>query len=384
MKHFLLVLFVLLCVIGVALAEQPLMTVSIEGQVYRNAVPVQVQDAAFVRWMQDLLAVDAPCDAPQVRPSNNRYRITFRESGETWSLWHDDLYNLAVVTRPDGTNHAISPDVPQMLNQLCLTETSFDIPAEHCALLAEHGWTVAYRHPHDAVRLPDTLAASRTDAAALHFTYADLFLRAQGFDITPWLGKTVQPHVYALLEQKNRIAWKPEDIRLLDENGQGGVLYSLYAVVLEYEGQVIGAYLRARSWDGTDLMTLDGQTAVTLLADSSIRAYLLERLPFTEQERALAALSPEEALRRYAQQNDPALRPVDAVLSGTGTASALLYPASLPGSNPTGSSLVSIRAMEEEGRYEVKLSNGWAYYPAMVYESPETGWKVSSFYNTGY
>ncbi len=365
--------------------DAPLLTVQIEGQMYRELPGVEIADADFADWLRSLLSVDAPCEPPEVRPAHVCYRITFGDTGETWSLWHDDLYDRAAVTRPDGTVHAVSTEVPAMLHQLTRTTPRFDIPAEHRALLAERGWTAAFRIGHDPVRLPETLAASRTDAGALHFTFADLFLREAGYDITPYLGREVQPCVYVLLEQVNRIAWKPEDVRLLDENGNGGVLCSLYAVVLECDGQVIGAYLKAWSWDGADLMSLSGKTAVDLLADSSIRQYLLDRLSLTDEERALAALSPEEVLRRYAAWNDPVMRPIEGLLSGTGTASAVLYGPMEPlTAHPTGRQVKSVRQMEGEGLYEVTMDDGETYYPRLVRESPETGWKVQAFYNTGY
>lgn len=381
MKHLLCLLLLFLPLAAFA-EDAPLLTVRLEGGMYRETPPVAVCDESFADLMRSLLSADFAGELPENRPANRRYSVTFHDSGERWTILHDDLYNLAAVTRPDGTVQAISPDVPRMLQHLCLEETSFDVPAEHRALLASHGWTIAFRNPHQPLQLPESLTASRTDANALHFTFADLFLRDAGYDIAPYLGKTVQPHVYTLLEQKNRIAWKPEDIRLLDENGNGGVLCSLYAVVLECEGQVIGAYLKAWSWDGSDLMSLNGKTAVDLLADSSIRQYLLERLPATDEERALAALSPEEVIRRYAKRNDPMLRPIDKILSGLGTASAELYP--VCSMQPTGMQAVHVEARDQPNAYCVTLDNGETYYPVLTLESPETGWKVESFYNTGY
>lgn len=341
---------------------------------------VIIEDAAFLRWLQALLKATAPCEHPEIRPADKVYEITFYggEDLPVYTVYHDNLNNIACVTRPDGSVHAVSTDLPTMLQQAMYSQISFAIPENHRALLQKYSWTIAFRHPHMAVQLPAKLNASRTDPVALHFTWADIFLRDAGYDITPYLGKPVVPYVYTVYETAPRFAF----------TRQSGdtVRCPMYAVVLECDGQIIGAYLMACSWNGSDLMSLQGRTAVDLLGDVTIREHLLERLPRTTVEDEMAALPPEEVLRRYTAVSDPALMPIDVCLQRLGSASPLLYDPLALAAAPSGQTALSITQRAPDGDVRVYDVDTGArtWYPRLVYESPETGWKVESFYNSGY
>ncbi|MBQ2952488.1 MAG: DUF4830 domain-containing protein [Clostridia bacterium] len=361
-----------------AQAEDPQYAIITLTSAY-NQPDVIIDDAAFLRWLLALLAVDAPCEAPETRPADDVYEIAFFGGDSlTYTVWHDDLYNRACVTRPDGSVHTISINVPQMLSSAVCEPLTFAIPESHRSLLQRCGWTVAFRHPHMALQLPASLTASRTDATALHFTWADLFLRDAGFDITPYLGQAVVPYVYTLYETMPRAAFYTDDT--------GDVRCTMRAVVLECDGQVIGAYLFANSWDGSTLMSLKGNAAPVLLGGMTVQDYLLARLPLTEAETELAALTPEEVIRRYAAVNDPMLLPIGDCLRRLATASTTLWDPLALLATPTGQTALTITERSPEGAtrvFDVDTEAG-SWYPRLIYESDATGWKVESFYNTGY
>ncbi len=391
MKRFLTLLTVmtlLLTALPFAMAEDPecwithdsWVTITLKNGVNAWSQPsCTIGDERFVAWLLELLTVSAPCEPPEVSAPDSIYEVAFVGEG-TFTVWHDSLYELSCVTRPDGTVHTLSPDVPNMLYSSLFDPISFDIPEEHRTLLADAGWTIAFRHPHMMERLPATLSASRTDPAALHFVWADLFLQDAGYDVTPYLGQAVMPYVYTLLEGVPRSRF----------TGKAGDTYrcSLFAVVLEtLDGQVIGAYLKAYAWEGSWLLSLNGNGAPALLENMSARDYLLAHLPATEEETALATLTPEEIISRYGAINDPQLMEITVILDHLGTAGSALYDPLALAPRPTGSTASSVRKRDYTYRgaegYEVRLGEN-LYFPYLVYESPETGWKIVSFYNTGY
>ena len=373
-----------------ARAETPASAVITLKRSFGESPAVTVSDPAFLRWLQSLLTVDAPCEPLETRPANSVYTVTFNDAPEstdepdcwvtrsvTFTIVHDDLYNRAAVTLPDGSVHSISVNVPEMLNRAVFERLSFDIPESHRSLLQRSGWTVAFRHPHMLVQLPRTLEASRTDASALHFTWADLFLRDAGYDVTPWLGRAAIPYVYSLYETMPRSAFYTNDA--------SDVRCSMYAVVLECDGQIIGAYLFAYSLDGSNLMSLKGNAAPALLGGQSVRDYLLARLPMTGQERELAALTPEEIIIRYGMINDPMLTDVGVLLQNLGSGSSQLFSPLALMPIPRGQTVTVTGKVWEDDlvSYEIEMPQGLRF-PQIIYESPETGWKVVHFYNTGY
>ena len=360
-----------------AQAETPAYAIIALTSQYGSKPTVTIEDAAFLRWLQALLTVDSPAESLSYRPADDVYEITFYGSDvRVYTVTHDDLYNLARVQLPDGSVHEISINVPEMLNRAVFEALSFAIPESHRSLLQRNGWTVAFRHPHMPLQLPQKLEASRTDASALHFTWADLFLRDAGYDITPWLGQAVIPYVYSLYETMPRSAFYTNDA--------SDVRCSMYAVVLECDGQILGAYLFAYSLDGSNLMSLKGNAAPALLDGQTVREYLLARLPMTEAESELAALTPEEVIIRYGMINDPMLTDIGVLLQNLGSGSSQLFSPLALMPIPKGQTVTVTGKVWEDDlvSYEIEMPQGLRF-PQIIYESPETGWKVVSFYNTG-
>ena len=360
-----------------AQAETPAYAIIALTSQYGSKPTVTIEDAAFLRWLQALLTVDSPAESLPYRPADDVYEITFYGSDvRVYTVTHDDLYNLARVQLPDGSVHEISINVPEMLNRAVFEALSFAIPESHRSLLQRNGWTVAFRHPHMPLQLPQKLEASRTDASALHFAWADLFLRDAGYDITPWLGQAVIPYVYSLYETMPRSASYTNDA--------SDVRCSMYAVVLECDGQILGAYLFAYSLDGSNLMSLKGNAAPALLDGQTVREYLLARLPMTEAESELAALTPEEVIIRYGMINDPMLTDIGVLLQNLGSGSSQLFSPLALMPIPKGQTVTVTGKVWEDDlvSYEIEMPQGLRF-PQIIYESPETGWKVVSFYNTG-
>ena len=385
MKKLLCLLMLLALLPLAATAEFPVQDITIVNERYQISSKT-IDDAAFIELLMGMLTAPAePCDAPEDIERYTEYRVHCHLGGQKYviySVYHDSLYNKAFFISPYGEFCQADCALPLLLNNTIYDATVFDVPEAHRALLADHGWTIAFRRSCMFETLPTTLTASRTDETALHFTWADLFLRDAGYDITPYLGKTVLPHLYYLVEPVNRVKWVPSDARFLTGDGTGGVLCSMKAVVLECEGEIIGAYLMALSWDGSHLMSLDGSTAVDLLGEDGIRAYLLAH---SEPDAGLAALSPEEVLQLYSEANDPRLETIDGLLSGLGTAhESGLYRRASALDAAYRDPAVSIRKMEGTDHYEVRTQSGETWYPQLEWESDLTGWKVKSFYNTGY
>lgn len=385
MKKLLCLLLLLALLPLPVLAESPISSVSISELRYGMRSD-SITDAAYIDLLMGMLTTPAErCDTSELPNGVNPYEVRCGLDGQQqviYQVFHDNLYNQAWLLTPAGETFRVGCELPLLLQNTLWDSPTFTIPAAHRSLLAEHGWTIAFRRSCTVETLPAELTASRTDPTALHFTWADLFLRDAGYDITSSLGKTVLPYMYYLVEPVNRVKWQPSDARFLSEGGTGGVLCSMKAIVLECEGEVIGAYLMALSWDGSNLMSLTGNTAIDLLGEDGIRNALLAH---SALDADLAALTPEEVIQRYSETHDQRLETIDGLLYRLGTAheSGLyqrdVYELDTLRPDPT----VSIRALDYDSQYEVCTESGEMWFPQLEWESDETGWKVKSFYNTG-
>jgi len=386
MKKLLCLLMLLAMLPLTALAEFPVQDLTLVNAKTKQASQT-ITDAAYIDLLMGMLTTPVErCDFPELPNRARAYEVHCHLGEQKYAIYqvfHDDLYNQAWLLAPTGESFRVGCELPLLLQNTLADRPTFTIPDEHRALLADHGWTIAFHRACMFETLPTELTASRTDPTALHFTWADLFLRDAGYDVTPYLGKTVLPYMYYLVEPINRVRWVPADARFLTEGGTGGVLYSMKAIVLECEGEIIGAYLLALSWDGSNLMSLTGNTVIDLLGEDGIRDYLLAH---SEPDADLAALTPEEVIQRYSETYDPRLEIIDGLLSKMGTAheSGLYrrseYDLSATQTDPA----VSIRKAEGANHYEVHGKSGDVWYPALAWESDQTGWKIESYYNTGY
>lgn len=373
-----------------ALAEFPVQQVTIV-----NTYPLQlntsigqhITDAAYIELLVGMLTSPTEtCDSLNSLAGLDQYKVYCLLDEQKYAIYqvfHDDLYNQAWLLTPAGETFSIGCELPLLLRNTLRTSPGFTIPEEHRSLLAEHGWTIAFRQTCMFETLPAELTAFRTDPTALHFTWADLFLQDAGYDITPYLGKTVLPYMYYLVEPVNRVKWVPSDVEIIEEFGHGGVLYSMKAVVLECEGEIIGAYLLALSLDGSNLMSLAGNTAIDLLGEDGIRAYLLAH---SEPDADLAALTPEEVIQLYSETHDLRLETINGVLLDLGTAfegglyRRFNYDPETIHPDPA----VTVRALDFDNMYEVRTEDGEIWFPQLEWESDQTGWKIVHYYNSGF
>lgn len=385
-KKLLCLLMLLALLPLTALAESPVQDVTIVSTKAKQASQT-ITDAAYIELLMGMLTAPTErCDFPELPNSASAYEVHCNLGEQKYVIYqvfHDDLYNQAWLLAPTGETFRVGCELPLLLQNTLCDSPTFTIPEEHRSLLAEHGWTIAFRRSCMFENLPAELTASHTDPTALHFTWADLVLLDAGYAITPYLGKTVLPYMYYLVEPVNRVKWAPSDARFLTEGGTGGVLCSMKAIVLECDGEIIGAYLMALSWDGSNLMSLTGNTAIDLLGEDGIRDYLLAH---STPDADLALLTPEEVIQRYSETHDPRLETIDGLLAGLGTAhqSGLyrrdVYELDAIRPDPA----VSIRPLDFDNQYKVCTENGEIWFPRLEWESDQTGWKVESFYNTGY
>ena len=376
----LLLLVMSLCAAAVLLparADAPEKVVVTSKDLYTDSLAVS--DADFTAWLYGLLNTGDPCAAlPYV---GYEYRLVFSPGGADEAVYTvQDTYgdDGACVIRPGGERCTLSQDTAKMLRELCLGKAIFAIPDAHRDLLAGYGWTVAFRHPCMPTALPAQLAISRGDMSSLYFTYAEVFLRGGGYDITPWLGQAVVPYVYALHERVHPSVWEPDTTDTSAE--------TVCAVVLECRGEVIGAYIVQAFGNGEHMLSIDGKAPGLLLEGMSIREFLLSRLVLTEEDCRLAALPKEEIARLFGETRSTALMDIQTLLrQGQDVYSSVLYAPVGLALHDTGANVVSVEDFpveDDDGVCLVRWKDGTSYFPHMILESPQTGWKIISYFNT--
>ena len=320
--------------------------------------------------------------------------ITLTKGERTERVYYDDLYGetwLVTGEEPVLLEGGLGPALAFPF-RLWVEETSldFDGAAAYEDFLAPWGWTPSFVISRQTFLLPEKLTASRTDAADLYFTWVRLFLQDAGYDLTPYLGQEVDVVILGLWESVPRSTFVPED----EENGIR-LPVSLRCIVLEQEGEIIGAYLSAGRHDCTWKLSLKGGRPLDLLGTDDPTDYLLSRAELTDEDTALAVLTPEEMIRAYFADGGPANRyaPRSLLLAQrcANMPDNMLfvpYGEEFPFDREPETTPVPWGEIEDlepmpndPDVWHVRFAGGSERYVKLVHESDATGWKIRWCYD---
>ena len=393
----LLMAVLLLPVFRPALAEQEEITVTVGGKyMFGNEKTYTVARPELIEAVRRELSAAVPTEAPEQKHSS--FDIQLSLEGETAALYYDDLYCTTYMEK-EGQFYQMDGAFGAKLAYpahlwLETAGPDFSVSEETAAFLKQWGWTPFFTLAETSVTLPEKLTASIADEADLYFTWADLFLRQAGFDLTPWLGKEVSVSIVGLWENAERSRFVARDLER-----DIHVTSNLRCMLLRAEGEIIGGFIAVGRHNGEWMMSLDGKTALDLLGTDDPTAYLISHASLTEQEKVLAQAAPEEVVCRYmetapgelavftpraqllselaANMNDDKL-----FVTWEEQLAIQLYWLELDGEEIGFlTAAASVEAMREENVYRVITDQGADWYVFLVWESDETGWKVKACYD---
>lgn len=322
--------------------------------------------------------------------------ITLTRGERTERIYYDDLYGetwLVTGETPVRLENDLGASLAAPF-RLWVEETSldFDGAAAYEELLAPWGWTPAYVISRHTLPLPEKLTASRTDAADLYFTWAQLFLKDAGYDLTPWLGQEIDVTILGLWETVPRSVFVSADL----ENDLR-LLVNLRCIVLEKDGEVLGAFLSAGRHDCTWKLSLRGSAPLALLGTEDPTEYLMSHAVLTDEDSAMAVMTPEEVIRAwFSAEASPFQYTPRAELLRLRCANMpddrLFVPLGeeFPfddepgeGESPADDAPQARGTVEDLSPmpgdpdvWQVVLSGGAQWYVKLVHESDATGWKV--------
>lgn len=383
MKHiaFALLLVLAVCGLGAACAEGWQVTYARS----RMAPPVTVEitDPAVTALLEAGLAEALPTEEQPAVNANSRF-ITLTKGEETVTLFYDEVYHT--TWRQEGETwvrlaDSLGASLVYPFGLWMWDQPDFEAAAAYADLLAPDGWTPFFVLGRQTLTLPESLTASVTDAADLYFTWAQLFLRDAGYDLTPYLGQEVNVTILGLWDTVERSRFAADDL------ARGIHLpVNLRCIVLEKDGEVIGAYLSYGRHDGDWKLSLKGRSPADLLGTEDPTDYLLSLAVLSDEEKALAALEPEDVIRAYfADPYSTALRPRARLLKdrcANMDDDQLFVPfgGEFPEDaeeEPIEGAVADISLRDEgENVWQVRFDSGEIRYVKLIRESEATGWKV--------
>lgn len=337
----------------------------------------------------------------------NEYELTLDISNDgssrpkTVSVFWDTLYDKAYVA--DGNAlYTVSTDFARFVDSfLENTGLSYEIGNEENQLFRDYGWTLDYKINKINEILPAIKELGEFNPCDYYFAYNNELSKDIGLDMSDFAGKVVTAEIYRINESM------PEEFYPI-QNARG--------IVVKCDGKIIGAYISAGRHQAENACSLKRRSFETI-TEGDFNTWLASRL---KEEKDIIAGDPEEIIKRYfkalGEKDEQAA--VNCIAKQTMfeelTANMLndkLYnkavglqlenTAFIEYDDKSVDNIKTIKSVEikpvtsEENSETVKTygvsfdveyeregtisSEGQCWICSVVYESEQTGWKISSF-----
>ncbi len=356
---------------------------------WENNAIIELNDQTRILQLESILNNAALLnDTPNVGNFGiiDSYHIQGKDRNGT--LYYDTLY-YRTSWEENGQFYDLGEAAGRFIKNLFQIGTKrYDpIPEDHAALFKEYGWTLDFALGTKNITLPDKLLFSASSENQTYFAYRNLFLRDSGYNIEPFLGQKVDVSLYWIHEGVNRLLWCPEDVYFINDKDLG-VIIQMRGIVLSSQGQVIGAFLDAGRHNATFACSMSGKSDSQILGQETLLDYIHTHSEEPSLNIKLAELTPEELIRMYAETSNNALAYACygsekrlELLTTNMNDNGLFVPWATTIEPPR---LIVGSVEDHESYYTINLEDGRQFYPELVYEGEGYGWRIESFFNTGY
>ncbi len=369
----------------------------------------ETEDLAVVADINDTIKSTKPHEGSSPELENNniaQFRIELSNSSGGYSciLYYDSLYDKAYVIR-DGDTFDIGTDFARYIDSL-LGHPKLNLNMEQTAvdLFKQYSWTLDYKINGLTEKIEKLDVLSGFNPNAFYFAYNNEFSKDIGLDMSKYVGEELNVDIYRLRESMPKEFYPIQDAR---------------GIVVKSGDKIIGAYISAGRHSAFSACSLKGNSFETI-TNGTFGNWIENLAKSVKSTDQLAKLTPQELIHKYfdaldkgsaeqaiacmAKQNlvqyltvnmpdeylyndaIPILltdadfndKPIDNIKSAKVLAIKELENASWGG--PTPNAKYFRINMDLQYAKERTISSGNQQWDCkMVYESPETGWKILEF-----
>jgi len=332
----------------------------------------------------------------------NRYKIELSNATGKYSceLYYDTLYNKACIAK-DGGLYEVSTDFARYIDSfLENTGITVYIDADAVALFQEYGWTLDYQINGMNKKLDNIKALSGFNPNAYYFAYNNELSKDIGLDMSEYSDTGIDVEIYRIHESMPREFYPSQDCR---------------GIVVRKNKQIIGAFISAGRHRTFNACSLKGNS-FEKVTGQTLNEWLAGMIQADDLETSLSKLEPEQVIDKYftvlnrkdvktaeyciskktllgnltANMQNSELFNDSVVLPLTGAD----FDAGTSLGNLKSAKLLETELFDEPDRYtkiygvtvdlqysnDIIISSGQQYWECfMVYESPQTGWKIEAF-----
>ncbi|HEY8500917.1 MAG TPA: M56 family metallopeptidase, partial [Clostridia bacterium] len=335
--------------------------------------------------------------------NTSRYKIELSNDTGKYSceLYYDTLYNKACIAK-DGGLYEVSTDFARYIDSF-LENTSITVyidKADAAALFKEYGWTLDYQINGMNKKLDNIKALSGFNPNAYYFAYNNELSKDIGLDMSGYSDTGIDVEIYRIHESMPQEFYPIQDCR---------------GIVVRNNSKIIGAFISAGRHSAFNACSLKGNS-FEKVTGQTLNEWLADMIRADGLETSLSKLEPEQVIEKYfTALNNKDDKTAEYCISkktllGSLTSNmqnselfndSIVLP--LTGAdfgvrstldNLKSAKLLKTELFDEPDKYtkiyrvtvdlqyrnDFIISSGqqpWDCF--MVYESPQTGWKIEAF-----
>lgn len=365
----------------------------------------EVSDTQTIAYMDSAIRTSMISKQNIDLENNHTNQYTIKVSGNTGGysckLYYDTLYDKAYLKK-DGGLYEMGTDFARYINSFFENTTiTFMIDEADSALFKKYGWTLDYQISEREDKLGDISTLSEFNPNPYYFAYNNELSKDIGLDLSPYAGSTeLDVRIYRIHESMPQ-----EFYPILECRG----------IVIKKDGKIIGAFISAGRHSAFNACSLKGNSFERVV-NKTLLEWLGDKVKADREEERLAELGPEQVIEEYftaLDQKDTkrakycisrntflenlTVNMPNEELFNEGLSLPLTEADSGAKSNfdnLKSSKLLKTKLIKESSKNsrtyrvyvnlqykkEVTLGSGEQSWDcSMVYESPQTGWKIEGF-----
>lgn len=376
-----------------------------ENKGSKSSYAFEATDRQVVAYIDSTIRTSIPSKQIDDLENNHTNQYTIKLSnkigGYSCGLYYDTLYDKAYIVK-DGGLFDIGTDFARYIDSLFEnTNITFNIDKTDTALFKEYGWTLDYQISEMKNKLNNISTLSGFNPNAYYFAYNNELSKDIGLDMSQYSNNAdLDVKVYRIHESM------PQEFHPI-QNCRG--------IVVKNGDKIIGAFVSAGRHSAFNACSLKGNSFESVTG-KTVNEWIANKVKADSTEERLSKLEPEQVIKEYftaldnknAQSAEYCLSKKtllgnltvnmpneELFLKGIGlplTDADIGVKSSFD--NLKSVKLSKIELIEESDKNteifrvyvnlqyneEVTIDNGEQSWDcSMVYESPQTGWKIEGF-----
>lgn len=373
---------------------------------FKSASEFETTDSQTVEYIDSTLRTSLTSAKEDNLDNNHTNRYTIKLSndsgGYSCGLYYDTLYNKAYIVK-DGGLYKAGTDFARYIDSL-LENTNITVhidDADAVSLFQTYGWTLDYQISAMKNKLNNINTLTGFNPNAYYFAYNNELSKDIGLDMSGYSNTVdIDVEIYRIHESMPQEFYPIQDCR---------------GIVVKNGGKIIGAFISAGRHNTFNACSLKG-SSFEKVTGLTLNEWFSKMIKADSTEERLTKLEPEQVIAEYFMSLDKK----DANIAGyciskkallgnltSNIANKELFNEGigLPLTdadigarsnfdNLKSAKLLKTELIDEPDKYtkifrvtvdlqynnEITISSGQQYWDChMVYESPQTGWKIEGF-----